>query len=134
MSLHPDVLSDLLDAEADVAREALGPRVEQIERHGLCVHCVLTGGAIVAFDGNGYDTAPFAVSVVDSNHDPVPGAAWPPRMNHGNHPIFSRPFLCIQGTLEYHTHPSHVTDQWDTHRGRIQLVNLIDHILTKIAS
>jgi hypothetical protein len=34
----------------------------------------------------------------------------------GPHPKFGRPFICMAGTLEYHTHPSHLTDHWDRYR------------------
>jgi hypothetical protein len=29
------------------------------------------------------------------------------------HPVTSRYFVCMRGTREYHTHPSHVGDSWD---------------------
>jgi len=31
----------------------------------------------------------------------------------GPHPVTNRPFVCMRGSREYHTHPSHVTDLWD---------------------
>jgi hypothetical protein len=34
----------------------------------------------------------------------------------GPHPNTGRPFVCMAGTLEYHTHPSHVTDYWEGYR------------------
>jgi hypothetical protein len=34
----------------------------------------------------------------------------------GPHPNTGRPFICMAGTLEYHTHPSHLTDHWDGYR------------------
>jgi hypothetical protein len=34
--------------------------------------------------------------------------------NPGPHPITGRPFICMRGSREYHTHPSHVTDQWES--------------------
>lgn len=32
---------------------------------------------------------------------------------HGN---TGRPFVCMRGSLEYHTHPSHLTDSWESLR------------------
>lgn len=33
--------------------------------------------------------------------------------NPGPHPTTSRPFICMRGAREYHTHPSHVSDPWE---------------------
>ena len=32
--------------------------------------------------------------------------------NPGPHPLTVAPFLCMRGSREYHTHPSHLTDDW----------------------
>lgn len=32
--------------------------------------------------------------------------------NQGPHPQTGRPFVCMRGAREYHTHPSHVGDSW----------------------
>jgi hypothetical protein len=34
-----------------------------------------------------------------------------------NHPTTGRPFICMRGTREYHTHSSHLNDHWDNYRG-----------------
>lgn len=33
------------------------------------------------------------------------------------HPVTNRLFICMKGTREYHTHPSHVSDPWENLRG-----------------
>jgi Predicted metal binding domain len=33
--------------------------------------------------------------------------------HRGPHPSTGRPFVCMQGSREYHTHPNHVSDRWD---------------------
>lgn len=33
--------------------------------------------------------------------------------NFSAHPSTGRAFVCMLGSREYHTHPSHVTDSWD---------------------
>jgi len=33
--------------------------------------------------------------------------------NGGPHPVMNRPFVCMRGAREYHTHPSHVADPWE---------------------
>jgi hypothetical protein len=37
--------------------------------------------------------------------------------NGGAHPSTGRPFVCMRGAREYHTHSSHTTDIWDNYRG-----------------
>ncbi len=37
-------------------------------------------------------------------------------LNGGPHPLTGRPFVCTAGTLEYHTHPSHIADYWENYK------------------
>lgn len=39
-------------------------------------------------------------------------------INHGNHPKTHRPFICSPGSLEYHTHTSHLKDHWENYKGK----------------
>lgn len=36
--------------------------------------------------------------------------------HNGNHPSTGRPFICMAGTLEYHTHSSHISDAWENYK------------------
>jgi hypothetical protein len=38
--------------------------------------------------------------------------------NQGAHDRTRRPFICMRGSREYHTHSSHITDRWDNYRGK----------------
>lgn len=38
--------------------------------------------------------------------------------NRGKHPNTGRPFICSPGSLEYHTHQSHLNDNWENYRGK----------------
>ena len=38
--------------------------------------------------------------------------------NNSTHPSTGRPFICMAGTLEYHTHPSHLNDSWDNYKSK----------------
>lgn len=40
-------------------------------------------------------------------------------INPGPHDSTGRPFVCMRGAREYHTHPSHLTDLWDNYRGQL---------------
>jgi len=37
--------------------------------------------------------------------------------NNSAHPTTGSPFVCMKGAREYHTHPSHMGDAWETVRG-----------------
>lgn len=38
--------------------------------------------------------------------------------NAGPHPSTGRPFVCMRGAREYHTHQSHLRDHWENYRGK----------------
>lgn len=38
--------------------------------------------------------------------------------NSGQHNITQRPFICMAGSREYHTHTSHVGDSWENYKSR----------------
>jgi hypothetical protein len=38
-----------------------------------------------------------------------------------DHPITHKPFLCVRGVREYHSHPQHSGDDWFLYRGSIRL-------------
>lgn len=37
--------------------------------------------------------------------------------NMSAHPTTKRPFICMRGAREYHTHPSHIADSWENLKG-----------------
>jgi hypothetical protein len=129
--LHHTILSEVLDAELAVAVERLGGRISDLRRSGATIICQLNSGTTLRFDGGRYDAEPYAVSVVNGSGEVLRGEQWPGNLNHGEHPVLGRPFICIRGTYEYHAHPSHLADQWDRYRGRMALVDLLEHILRR---
>jgi hypothetical protein len=57
-------------------------------------------------------------------------AFWPPRMaEQAAHPITRRPFCCVLGLQDYHTHPRHQDHPWDAFRN----VRGLDAIIADIA-
>lgn len=52
--------------------------------------------------------------------DGIPLTKVPPSstniFNESSHPITGKPFICMRGTREYHTHESHLNDLWDSLR------------------
>ena len=70
-------------------------------------------------------------------HDPADGRElqWPewPKdgwVVHQSHPSTGKPFLCLPGIREYHTHSSHVSDKWDGYRlqGSYRLRDIVDRV------
>lgn len=132
--LHPAVARDMLNDEVAAARLRLG---------GRCVSIALVDDTVVVypfavgdqelrfeFAGRRFDAEPFAVRVFR-------GAAVVPvetsnGLLHSVHPVLGRPFVCLQGTYEYHCHSSHLADSWDHHRQQIRLADLLEKMLEKI--
>jgi hypothetical protein len=50
--------------------------------------------------------------------------------NGSLHPLTGRPFVCMRGTREYHTHPSHIGDLWGNYKGKSE--NSLGGILTQL--
>lgn len=137
MSLHPLVLTDLLVAEAEVARDRLGDRVSAITvesdhvdvtftAHGRAWHLRLTGPD--------YDRLPTSVAFLDGDGNQLDAAGWPPGVAYqGEHPVVKRAWVCLRGTLEYHLYPGHTAggDSWDANRGAHRLDSVISHLLEK---
>ncbi len=48
----------------------------------------------------------------------------------GPHPTTQKLFICMRGSREYHTHPSHLGDPWDALKGRSSYT--LGGILTQI--
>lgn len=68
---------------------------------------------------NSYDELPCTIELLKENGDyylktPIGTGV----INNGRHPITNRPFICSPGSLEYHTHPSHLNDAWDNYRNK----------------
>lgn len=128
--LHPSILVEMLDDEVAAAIDRVGVRAGVVRRVGTTVTADL-GANVLVLDGARYDAEPFRVCVVSRAGSPVPHEGWPPGLSLGVHPVLNRPFACIQGTYEYHAHPSHLEDHWARYRTSIRLPDLLDHLLRK---
>lgn len=67
-----------------------------------------------------WDAQPPSVEWLSPEGDYLSALPASPRgqLNSSAHETTGRPFVCMVGVREYHTHPSHRTDQWDNYRGR----------------
>ncbi|MGH2708201.1 MAG: hypothetical protein ACRDJK_07890, partial [Actinomycetota bacterium] len=91
MTLHPLLLAELLEAEADMARKRLGGRVAHIDVNGPLVSAWLTpregGGIAIRLDGTHYDAEPFRVAIVDAGGGELSSRGWPGQLFHAIHPV-----------------------------------------------
>lgn len=134
--LHPSIAAELLDNEVAVAEERHRHRGARLDRDGTKVHLWtpgLTDDQVVCLDAASYDTEPVGVTVLDRPGGRMePFDRWPPGFGADGHPSLGRPFVCVRGTLDYHSHPSHLDDRWDRYRDRLRLPDLVGHLLTRL--
>lgn len=69
---------------------------------------------------NEWDEIPPSIQVLSKDGQTL--AAAPPNVgnvfNGGPHPNTGRPFVCMRGAREYHTHGGHTSDRWENYRGQ----------------
>lgn len=66
-----------------------------------------------------WNALPPSIQMLTTNREPLqkPLQGGPGIFHAGPHPDTGKPFICMAGTREYHTHPSHLNDLWDHRRG-----------------
>lgn len=80
---------------------------------------------------NNWNDEPASVELRDvkgeflSKAPQIPGSSL---FNNGPHPATGRPFVCMIGTREYHTHPSHLNDSWDNYKKKFTLGGLLTQL------
>lgn len=66
-----------------------------------------------------WDELPPSIALLGPDGSPWKGPLPPGGVfNAGRHPTTGRPFICMRGSREYHTHPGHRNDAWANHRGQ----------------
>lgn len=66
-----------------------------------------------------YDELPASIELLsEDGHYLAQTPAGSNVINGGKHHNTQRPFICSPGSLEYHTHQSHVSDLWENYRGK----------------
>jgi hypothetical protein len=65
-----------------------------------------------------WDDSPPSIEILNPDGSPFSGQIPPGGQFHaGPHPRNQRrPFICMRGSREYHTHPSHTNDNWEQYR------------------
>ncbi|WP_071658865.1 putative metal-binding protein [Duganella sp. HH101] len=87
----------------------------------------------VKFKCDGWPDQPPAAELLDSAGNPYPNMPGFTIFNANTHPVTQAPaFICMRGIREYHTHPSHLSEHWNTHMSSDgnSLVGLLDQIST----
>jgi hypothetical protein len=71
-----------------------------------------------SFDG--WDDQPPSISPLSSNGTRLATLAANPTsiFNSSAHNITGHPFICMAGSREFHTHPSHVGEHWSQFKGK----------------
>lgn len=133
--MHPEVSKELFDsAVAKICEnsELLAER-EWLVLHRafpeltLAVRHRATGRVrVFRFRFDGWNDQPPSLSLVDGETlEELPGTMWPTDGQGHWHPTgwqpaggqtTTRPFMCMVGIREYHTHTSHAQDSWDKYK------------------
>jgi len=136
--MGPRLLEQMLEDEIGVLRTQLGPNSPiAVDRNGSTVHIRFTKGrdgnaGVFKLDCSRFDAEPPSVSMVDAvTSSDLPLERWTPGVPHSIHPITQKPFVCLQGVAEYHSHPSHLDDSWDRYRNRFRIPQLGQRLLDK---
>jgi hypothetical protein len=86
----------------------------------------------IRLEANDWNDLPPAIAILDPDGSPwtsqLPGGVF----NGGPHSVSGKPFICMRGSREYHTHSGHVNDTWDNYRGQ-EGMNLVG-ILMQLSS
>ena len=68
-----------------------------------------------------WDAEPPSLALYDPKAgEDLPWSEWPQGgwAVQGSHPSTGKPFLCLPGILEYHTHSSHLDDKWANYHAK----------------
>jgi hypothetical protein len=137
--MRRDLLSRLLDREVAVCHADPGLQRDdrRIWREGTDIYVAFNAGSdgkpgIFRLGCAEFDAQPPSVAMVHSDtHADLPLTEWTPGVAHSIHPVTHRPFVCLQGVAEYHSHPSHVSDSWDRYRARFRIRETATKLLKK---
>jgi hypothetical protein len=82
------------------------------------------------FTCDGWDDLPPSIEILASDGQPIPSNRGPNHpyeyvfaggmsiYNSGPHEQTGRPFICMRGSRQFHTHSGHRAEVWDNYRGQ----------------
>lgn len=143
--MNPEVSRVKFDREVGSLAADAGPFAEQrgwdvISSSFPCLEVAFRhrrSGRRVGFRFNfdGWPQQPPSLALFDpdsSGRAELAWAAWPKNgwSAGDNHPSTRKPFLCLPGIREYHTHPSHLNDSWAAlmNRDSYSLVGVVERV------
>lgn len=132
------LLDELLDSEIDLTCQAIsanpGVRVWREGTDILVAFPADRRGAsgLFSLDCARFDVDAPGVTMLDPvSRSELPLERWAPGVPHSIHPATGKPFVCMQGVAEYHSHPSHLDDHWDRYRCRFRIPQTVRRLLEK---
>ena len=137
--MRESLLINMLQSEVELCRNDASISVPgiAIELQGTEIFARFAAGrdgkpGAFRLDCSGFDANPPSVMMVDpQSGEELTIERWTPGVPHSIHPLSGRPFVCLQGVAEYHTHPSHVADSWDRYRKRYRIPQTVRRLLQK---
>jgi hypothetical protein len=94
---------------------------------------------ILALDLTDFDSQAPTAEVLSVDGTALPRERWP-RDTEGqgivpDHPLWRhRPFFCRPGTREFHSHPQHEDEPWDSYREGLSLSNIVLSLIRDLAT
>jgi|ERR1700681_1633008 len=137
--MREGLLATVLEAELELCRTDPSLSLPGIafELHGSKILARFSKGrdgkpGVFQLDCSEFDANPPSVAMIDfESWAELTLERWTPGVPHSIHPVTGRPFVCLQGIAEYHTHPSHVADSWDRYRKRFRIPQTVRRLLQK---
>lgn len=107
-------VADLSDVAADSCGMTVNRRVYPILdvtiRHSRPLRLRMTAP--------NWDDQPPSIELLNPDGSPLTGPMPGGIFHQGPHPTAGRPFICMRGSLEFHTHSSHLNESWAQYRGQ----------------
>lgn len=132
--MHPLVAKRKFDAERTyLSEEFLLSRRWELREFEFPHITVLFQGQrplLIRLTCDNWDEVPPSAEIMEADGTPMGPCSGSSIFHSDHHPDTSKPFLCMRGIREFHTHPSHRNEVWDNYRGRdgMNLVGLLDQL------
>ena len=92
-----------------LVNNAVYPRWDLTVEHTRPLRLVLTAPE--------WDEKPPSIGLCKADGSPMKDGLPGGIFNSGAHPATGLPFVCMPGSREFHTHPSHLNETWESFRG-----------------
>ena len=136
--MHPDASRMIFEEEVgrwppDLAA-ACGWKLNQVAYPEIDCTFIKTGRTPLRLrlSCEDWDDQPPSILLLNEDGEPLKALAQNPTgvFHNGPHPKTGRPFICMAGSREFHTHPSHLNETWAQFRGKAGFS--LGNILTKV--